>query len=219
VIGDVDVLGREWADRHVASDRELARLLGPSVPWERVVVLGDSAAEGVREGSPGYRDLSWSDRLAAALTLARPGAVLFNLGRRGLRAPEVRAQQLETALALGPDLAIVIAGANDLARREYDPNMVRDELTAILAPLRATGADTLTMDLLDTPVFGTRLGQLAQLTREASTALGGWHAPLREHPAAGDADLRASDDLHLNARGHAIVATALVRFLGEVRRR
>jgi lysophospholipase L1-like esterase len=182
-------------------------------------VLGDSGAEGTREPTPGYRDLSWSDRLAEGLTLARPGALLFNLGRYGQTAAEVRAQQLDTALALAPDLAIVIAGANDMARREYDPNKVREELTAILAPLRASGADTLTMGLLDTPAFGTRLSELAELTREASAAVGGWHAPLNEHPAAADPGLRASDDLHLNARGHAIVATALAQHLGDVRRR
>jgi lysophospholipase L1-like esterase len=218
MIRDIDVLAREWADRHVAADHELAHLLGSPAPWERIVVLGDSAAAGVRDPTPGYRDLSWSDRLAAGLTLARPGAVLVNLGRRGLTAAEVREGQLDAALALAPDLAIVIAGGNDLLLGDFHPNKVRDELTAILAPLRATGADTLTLDLLDTGTMGDGLARLAALTREASTALGGWHAPLREHPAARDADLFAADGLHLNARGHAIVATALARYLGEVRR-
>jgi lysophospholipase L1-like esterase len=228
MIKDVDILAREWADPHVAGDEELARLLGPAVPWERVVVLGDSIAAGVREPSPGYRDLSWSDRLAAGLARARPGAVLHNLGRRDLTAAEVREAQLDAALALGPDLAIVAAGGNDLLRREFDPNLVGDELSAILGPLRAAGADVLTFDLLDNTgtglvperfvaVLRERLGQLVEVTREVSTALGGWHTPLREHPALMDADIFAADGLHLNARGHAIVATALARHLGVAR--
>jgi lysophospholipase L1-like esterase len=228
MIKDVDILAREWADPHVTGDEELARLLGPDVPWERVVVLGDSIAAGVREPSPGYRDLSWSDRLAMGLALARPGAVLHNLGRRDLTAAEIREAQLDAALALQPDLAIVAAGGNDLLRREFDPDMVKDELTAILAPLRAAGADVLTFDLLDNTATGlvperfvaimsTRLAQLAEVTREASTTLGGRHAPLRTHPAAADADIFAADGLHLNARGHAIVATALARHLGAAR--
>ena len=153
---------------------------------------------------------------------------MHNLGRRDLTAAEVREAQLEEALALGPDLAIVAAGGNDLLRREFDPNMVRDELSAILGPLRAAGADVLTFDLLDNTgtglvperfvaVLRERLVQLADATRAASAAVGGWHAPLREHPAAGDADIFAGDGLHLNARGHAIVGTALARHLGAAR--
>jgi lysophospholipase L1-like esterase len=228
MIKDVDILAREWADPHVAGDEELARLLGPVVEWERVVVLGDSIAAGVREPSPGYRDLCWSDRLAAGLALARPGAVVHNLGRRDLTAAEVREAQLDEALALGPDLVIVAAGGNDLLRREFDPNSVRDELSAIVTPLRAGGADILTFDLLDNTgtglvperfvaVLRERLVELADVTRAASTAVGGWHAPLREHPAATDTDIFASDGLHLNARGHAIVGTALARYLGVAR--
>jgi lysophospholipase L1-like esterase len=226
MIKDIDVLAREWADPHVANDEELGRLLG--VGWERVVVLGDSIAAGVREPSPGYRDLSWSDRLAAGLALAWPGAVVHNLGLRDLTASEVRETQLEEALALGPDLAIVAAGGNDLLRREFDPDVVGEELSGILGPLRAAGADLLTFDLLDNTgtgliperfvaVLRDRLTQLADATRAASTAVGGWHAPLRSHPAASDGDIFARDGLHLNARGHAIVGTELARCLGAAR--
>jgi lysophospholipase L1-like esterase len=228
MIKDVDILAREWADPYVVGDEELARLLGPAVPWERVVVLGDSIAAGVREPSPGYRDVSWSDRLGAGLALARPGAVVHNLGRRDLTAFEIRESQLEAALALRPDLAIVAAGGNDLLRREFDPGVVGEELSAIVGPLRASGADVLTFDLFDNTgtglvperfvaVLGERLVELADVTRAASTAVGGWHAPLRAHPAAGDVGIFATDGLHLNARGHAIVATALARHLGVAR--
>ncbi|MET0603957.1 MAG: SGNH/GDSL hydrolase family protein [Baekduia sp.] len=229
MIKDIDVLAREWADPHVVNDADLGRLLGPDVPWERVVVLGDSIAAGVREPSPGYRDLAWSERLAAGLAVARPGGVVVdNLGRRDLTAAEVRETQLDAALALVPDLVIVAAGGNDMLRREFDPNMVRDELSAILGPLRAAGADVLTFDLLDNTgtglvperfvaVLRERLVALAEATRAASAAVGGWHVPLREHPAAGDVDIFAGDGLHLNARGHAIVAAALARYLGAAR--
>jgi len=226
MIKDIDILAREWADPHVANDQELGRLLG--VGWERVVVLGDSIAAGVREPSPGYRDLSWSDRLAAGLALVQPSGVVHNLGRRDLTAAEVRESQLEEALALGPDLAIVAAGGNDLLRREFDPGAVGEELAGILGPLRAAGADLLTFDLLDNTgtgliperfvaVLRERLAQLADATRAASTGVGGWHAPLREHVAASDADIFAGDGLHLNARGHAIVGTELARCLGVAR--
>jgi lysophospholipase L1-like esterase len=229
MIHDIDVLAREWADPHVGADHELARALGPPAPWARVVVLGDSIAEGVREAAPGYRDLSWADRLAAAFALARPGAAVTNLGRRSLTAAEVRAEQLDAALASHPDLAIVVAGGNDLRRPEFDPEALRAELLALLMPLRAAGADVLTMDLFDSAhnpyvapriaaVFSARLAQLIDVTRAASAEAGGWHARLRDHPAATDTDIYAGDGLHLNARGHGIVATEVARRLGAARR-
>jgi lysophospholipase L1-like esterase len=227
MIHRIDVLAREWADPHVASDHELARLLDPPAAWARVVVLGDSVAEGVREPAPGYRDLGWADRLRAGLKLARPGAVLTNLGRRHLTAAEVRAAQLDAALALAPDLAIVVAGGNDLLKRAFDPEALRADLLALLVPLREAGADVLTMDLFDSAhnphvapalaaPMGARLGQLVELTRAVSAAAGGIHVPLRDHPAATDTDIYARDGLHLDARGHAIVGTALARHLGAI---
>ena len=224
MIRDVDVLAREWADPEALADHELAALLDPPAPWERVVVLGDSIAEGIREAVPGYRDLSWVDRLAAAFTCARPGAVLFNLGRRDLTAAEIRAAQLEAALSLHPHLAIVTAGGNDALRRRFDPEDLAGELRAILQPLRAAGADVLTFDLYDwtsnpymSPRFapmGPRLTQVTEVTRAVSAEVGGIHARLREGPAARDRDRFSRDGLHLNARGHAVVATDLARALG-----
>jgi lysophospholipase L1-like esterase len=228
MIRDIDVLAREWADPHVAADHELARLMDPPAPWERVVVLGDSIAEGLREPVPGYRDLSWADRLAAGFTFARPGAVLFNLGRRDRTAAEIRETQLVRALALRPGLAIVTAGGNDTLKRTFDPDALAAELRALVEPLREAGADVLTFDLYAwehnpymsprlAPVMGPRLTAVTEIVRALSAELGGIHARLREGPAAHDRDRFSSDGLHLNARGHGIVATDLARTLGAAR--
>jgi lysophospholipase L1-like esterase len=228
MIPHVDVLAREWADPYALADHDLAELIGPPAPWERVVVLGDSIAEGLREPVPGYRDLSWADRMAAGFSLARPGTVQFNLGRRNLVAREIRESQLDAALSLRPDLVVVTAGGNDTIQRTWDAEAVADELRALLSPLKATGADVLTMDLFDTtnnpyiperyaPITAARVSELVEVTRAVSAEVGVWHAVLRDHPAASDADIFASDSLHLNARGHAIVAACLARALGAAR--
>jgi lysophospholipase L1-like esterase len=47
-----------------------------------------------------------------------------------------------------------------------------------------------------------------------SAEVGGIHARLRDGPAARDRDRFSRDGLHLNARGHAVVATDLARALG-----
>jgi lysophospholipase L1-like esterase len=228
MIRDIDVLAREWADPHVAADHELARMMDPPAHWERVVVLGDSIAEGLREPVAGYRDLSWADRMSAAFTFARPGAVLFNLGRRDLTAAEIRAAQLERAVALRPGLAIVTAGGNDTLRRRFDPAVVEAELRAIITPLRDAGADVVTFDMYEweanpymserfAPVMGPRLTAVTEIARALSAELGGIHCRLRDGAAALDPDRFSSDGLHLNARGHGVLATDLARTLGAAR--
>jgi lysophospholipase L1-like esterase len=205
MIRDVDVLAREWVDPYVLPDHELATLVGP---WERVVLVGDSTVEGVRGPVPGYRDLSWADRLALAFARARPRNETTNLGRRGLTAAEVRDAQLEPALAARPDLAIVVAGGNDvLLGLPLDAAIAA--MGEMVEALRDAGAEVLTMDLVDD---GHGLASFAPLS-QAVRALGAWHAPLRDGPLGAERDIYAPDGLHLNARGHAIVAADVGRWM------
>ena len=195
-------------------------------PWQRVVVLGDSVAEGVREPYDGYRDLSWIDRIAEALAASVAGLEVTNLGRRNLFAAEVRERQLETAVALRPELAIVAAGGNDALRPSFAPDELAGDLDAIVAPLRRAGADVLMIELLDIVAAGLippehadaldeRLRALSEITRAVAHRHGALLVEMRTHPAAADPDIYASDRLHLNARGHAIVGAEAVRVLSE----
>ena len=193
-------------------------------PWRRIAVLGDSIAEGVREPHPGFRDVSWIDRITEPLQAVAPGVTVMNLGLRNLLSAEVRERQLETALAFGPDLAIVAAGGNDALQRTFDVAAVTDELDAIVAPLRAAGADVLMIELMDIVRSGLiapewaehldgRLRALAEVTRAVAARHGALLVEMRAHPACADPGVYASDRLHLNARGHAIVGEVAVRTL------
>lgn len=193
-------------------------------PWRRLVALGDSIVAGVREPHEGFRDLSWIDRIAAALAAVAPGLAHRNLGRRDLLVAQVREQQLEAALAFRPDLAILSAGGNDMLRRAFAPEAVERELDVMVGALRAAGSDVLTLDLFDITVsplvapehrdpLRERLRQLAEVTRAVAARHGGLHVELRGHPAGADPGIYSSDGLHLNARGHAIVATEAIRRL------
>jgi lysophospholipase L1-like esterase len=211
-------------DPHVLPADRLAALLA-GARWRRLAVLGDSIAEGVREPHAGYRDLSWTDRVAEALEAAGPGLARLELGRRGLRAAEVRAAQLGPALAFGPDLAIVAAGGNDLLVPDrFDADGVERELDAIAAALRGAGADVLLVGLLDISRSGVvppawvdrireRLRVHDAIVRRVADRRGALALSVLEHPAAPDPGIYARDRLHLNARGHAIVATEAVRAL------
>jgi lysophospholipase L1-like esterase len=195
-------------------------------PWRRVAVLGDSVAEGVREPHDGFRDLSWIERIAEPLGAVAPGLTVMNLGQRDLRASEVRELQLPAALRFRPDLAIVAAGGNDALRRSFSPERVADELDAIAAPLREAGADLLMLELMDIVAsglvpseyadeLGERMSGLAQATREVAARHGAMLVEMRAHPVCADPGVYASDHLHLNARGHAIVASEAIRVMSD----
>jgi lysophospholipase L1-like esterase len=211
------------ADVDVLSHDELVELLD-GAPWRRLAVLGDSIAEGVREPHPGFRDLSWIDRVAEPLGDLVPDLAVLNLGRRDLLAREVRERQLAPALDFGPDLAILAAGGNDALRRSFDPAAVRAELEAVVRPLRRMGADVVMIELMDIVASGlvpeasraaidARMRRLAAATREVAAQHGAILVQLRGHPASADPGVYASDRLHLNARGHAIVGAETARCL------
>jgi hypothetical protein len=152
-------------DPYVLPDPELEALLA-GAPWRRMVVVGDSIAEGVREAVEGWRDLSWTDRIA----LAVPGLEQRNLGVRDKLAAQVRAQQLGAALAFRPDLAVVSAGGNDALRPSFDPAAVQAELERIVAPLRTSGAEVLLLELMDIVAAGLVPEPYAGTARRAPRA-------------------------------------------------
>lgn len=82
------------------------------------VALGDSFSAGTEEGVEPF-----PNRVASLL----PGSRFLNLARDGALSTDVVADQLEPALAAGPDLVSVICGANDVVATTRP---VIDEFTA-----------------------------------------------------------------------------------------
>jgi lysophospholipase L1-like esterase len=155
-----------------------------------------------------------------------PGLTVMNLGQRDLRAAEVRELQLPAALRFGPDLAIVAAGGNDALRRSFSAERVANELHALAGPLREAGADLLMLELMDIVASGLvpaayeaeldeRLAGLAEATGEVAAWHGAMLVQMRGHPICADPGVYASDRLHLNARGHAIVASEAIRVMSD----
>jgi lysophospholipase L1-like esterase len=96
--------------------------MSPALPrsFQRYVALGDSSTEGLDDpdGRGGYR--GWSQRLAERLAEVQGGLAYANLAVRGLTTAEVRARQLDAALALKPDLATLFCGTNDVTQARFD---------------------------------------------------------------------------------------------------
>jgi lysophospholipase L1-like esterase len=105
--------------------------------WSRSVALGDSTSEGLEDPLPdggGHR--GWTDRLAERVAALNPELLYANLAVRGKPARQVRAEQLDAALALEPDLVTVVAGLNDVLRRSCDVAAVTGDMDAMIGALR-----------------------------------------------------------------------------------
>ncbi|GAA4242103.1 hypothetical protein GCM10022254_73620 [Actinomadura meridiana] len=216
----------EWTDPAALPAADAAALLA-GAPWARMATIGDSVAQGIRDPVPGYRDLSWTNRVEEALLAATPTFTSLNLGRRDLIAAQVTAEQLEPALEFGPDLAFVVAGGRDMLSPDFDGEEVRRELTTMVSAFRATGADVVTIGLLDITVAGlgppgfrevisSRIQRLNTVAAEVAAEHGGCHAAVPSgHPLTADPGIYSADRLHLNARGHAFAGATTIRALAR----
>ncbi|MFD6415922.1 SGNH/GDSL hydrolase family protein [Streptomyces sp. NPDC060194] len=186
----------------------------------RYVALGDSQTEGMGDGDETVGLRGFADRLAERLAEVEPGLLYANLAVRGRVAGQVRAEQLEPALALRPDLATVVAGVNDLLRPRFDAGAVVGELETMFAALTAAGARVATVTFPD-------LGRIAPLARPLASRVLDLNAGVREAAArhgvtvadtalpavVTDPRLWTADRLHAGPLGHERIAAALAHAL------
>jgi len=216
----------EAADPYCLRPGEAAALLAGH-PWRRFVVLGDSIAAGLGQPLPGYHPLPFADRVRAELAATAPEVAYLNLARRGARMHAVRSAQLGQAVVFRPDLALIVAGANDALRPRYErrAHIVDAELAAMVSELSRTGAQVVTAGMFVLPgypglsdwigpAFRRRMGILAVRTAAVAGALGALYVDLADHPATAEGSLIGDDGLHGNGRGQAIAAAETVRVLG-----
>lgn len=186
----------------------------------RYVALGDSTVEGLEDPGPDGRYVGWADRLARHLAEAEPDLTYANLAVRGLTAREVRETQLAAALALEPDIAVVVAGVNDVLRPRFDRSALREDLLAMHRALHESGARVAAFTMPDmskvaplAAVLRGRLDALNEIVLEAGDLFGTAVADLAAEPLASDPALWHDDRLHANSEGHRRVALALAETL------
>lgn len=195
----------------------------------RLVVLGDSIAFGT--GALRIED-TLGRRLATALTtdgfdvdlhvLAVPGAVSRDL-----------ALQVRRAEPLDADVAVIVIGANDLARF-VPPAQAAASLASAVRALRASGTEVVVVPAPDMssvpfvpPAFRAAVRAASvQLQRSQAAAVesaGGSMAVVHEVGVAfaGDPSLFSADRFHPSSQGHALIAASLAPAVraaaGEVR--
>jgi lysophospholipase L1-like esterase len=185
------------------------------------VAIGDSTVEGLEDPRPDGTYRGWADHLAGHLAQRHEGLRYANLAIRGRLAREVRAEQLPPALAMQPDVAVVVAGVNDLLRPKVDPVALRADLHHMHKSLRDAGATVLTFTMPDmarvTPLavaLRPRLNLLNAITRESAELHGTTVVDLALHDLASHPALWHDDRLHGNAEGHRRIGLALAEALG-----
>ena len=189
--------------------------------FARYVALGDSSTEGIDDpdGAGGYR--GWSQRLAERLhATTSPGLLYANLAVRGLTTAEIRATQLDAALAMRPDLATVFCGTNDVTAFRFNADQVAADIAHLQRALVASGATVVTFTLPDlTPLMplarliAPRIAALNRALADAARATGATLVDFAAHAMSTDARLWSEDRLHANAAGHARIADALAHAL------
>lgn len=194
----------------------------PARDWQRVVALGDSITEGLCDTSrmPEGQYRGWADRLAMLLAQRSSTPIRYaNLAVRSRRVGDLVTEQLPTALALRPDLASLLIGANDLVRLHVDPDDLAAQVDEVVGALRDAGSDV----LLVTPLLPSRHASMllqrrfawfAALLREIAARRGVHLLDLASDDAIGELDKWAPDKVHLSSRGHRFVAYRAAEAIG-----
>ncbi len=187
----------------------------------RLVALGDSTVEGLMDLGPDDTYVGWADRFAQHLARDRPGLTYANLAVRGQTTQEVLDTQLDRALALEPDVALLVAGVNDLLRPRLDRKALRDNLLTMYRRLHESGAQVLTFTMPDMTrvaplafALRPRIECLNAVVREAGSTYGTVVVDFAAEPVAGHPALWHDDRLHANTEGHRRIAAALAEAIG-----
>ncbi len=190
----------------------------------RFVAVGDSVTEGLSDASRmadgHYR--GWADRLAELIARAQPGRTglrYANLAVRSRRIEHIVCDQIPRAIELRADLVSVLVGGNDLVKLGADPVALAARLGDGIRRLRASGCEVLLVtpflprrraSLLLAKRFALFNSELRSLARTCGAVL----LDLETVPTIGDLSLWADDAVHLNPRGHRMLAYEAAARLG-----
>jgi lysophospholipase L1-like esterase len=186
------------------------------------VALGDSFTAGTDS------ELRWPDAVAEVLGVAR----YENLAWDGATSEDVEREQLEPALALGPDLVSLVCGANDvLYSVRPDPLAYARRLAGMFSRIReeAPEADVVTATYPDIGRFlELRERSRARVRRgisdfnEVCRSVAQKHGVLcldwADHPETTRPDYRGEDGFHPSEEGHRRAAAEVLAGLTTARK-
>lgn len=163
----------------------------------------------------------WADRVADVMAANQPGFQYSNLAIRGKLLQQVIDEQLEPALAQVIDKTTLIsfhAGANDVIRPKYNPNVTLPLYAQAARTVAASGATVMLFTVLEDSGSEGRLAQSWQLrfrdfnnnVRAVAEEIGAILCDANGEESFKDPRFLAFDRLHLNPMGHDRVAQAVL---------
>lgn len=186
------------------------------------VAIGDSFTEGVGDDLPDGRVRGWADLVAVGLAAAAAEPVLYaNLAIRGRKLGPIIGEQLDAAIAMKPQLLSINGGGNDIMRPKVSIDDVAAQTAAAVSKATDAGIHVLLLSGAN-PSDNLPAGRTMQ--RRGDELAESVRAVMPENGVTfvdnfGDAGLRdlrywSVDRLHLNALGHARVASNVLTALG-----
>lgn len=185
------------------------------------IAIGDSFTEGVGDDLPDGRQRGWADFVALGLAQATTEPVRYaNLAIRGRKLAPILTEQLEPAIAQHPQLVSLNGGGNDIMRPRVTIESVARQLIDAADRVAASGSGMMLLSGAN-PSRHLPLGGLLRkrgdelavavrdlLPRDGVLFVDNWADESLE-------DLRywSADRLHLNALGHARVASNVLTAL------
>lgn len=181
-----------------------------------LAVLGDSVGVGIGDPALGGGWRGFAPLLAEALG----GAHLANLAVSGSRIGGVLETQLPAALALRPDVAVLVVGMNDTMRSDFDPERLLADLDRVVGTLVAAGTTVVTAKYHDHHRVFRLPGPLRRALASRISALnelldivGRRHrigiVDLGRVPGIYTPEAWAVDRLHPSELGHRLLARAI----------
>ena len=193
--------------------------------YTRFIALGDSMTEGMSDEIVDGKYRGWADRVADELARNNPDFTYMNLAVRGKLLKQVVEDQIPVAVNFvdGPQTLISFhAGANDVLRPNYKPEISLPEYEKGVKQLTESGATVIIFTVVD-KVEGE--GKTAKLWHQRFSTFnenirmvaGKYPTILFEGKKAEFLNTKAFlsfDRLHMNSEGHKRLANAVLEGLG-----
>lgn len=190
--------------------------------FHRYVALGDSFTEGIGDPDPespnGLR--GWADRVAEVLATQTPDFGYANLAIRGRKLVPILEEQLDTAVALEPDLVTIHGGGNDVLRPRVDIDALAAAYDEGIARLVDTGARVVMFTIPDpgsSGIYAAVRGRMAifnEWVREIADARGVTIVDMWRMRTVSYTEVMDEDRMHLSSVGHRYMAGRVLDALG-----
>jgi lysophospholipase L1-like esterase len=192
--------------------------------FTRFIALGDSFTEGMCDEKFDGHYRGWADRVADVLSTLDSDFTYVNLAVRGKVLHQVIDEQLPAAIPFitGKETLITFhAGANDVLRPKYQPEIAFAKYRQAVADLAKTGATLMLFTVIETvdgkgktaDLWVERFTGFNKNVRAVAAEFGAILMEAQQAPWLADRRFLATDRLHLNEDGHWRMAHAVLEGL------